>query len=699
MSILDTKIEFLKGVGPRRATLLNTELNIFYFRDLLYFFPYRYVDRTKIYHINKINSFDIDVQILGVVRNKKILGLGKKKRLIVDLFDQTGTVQLTFFRRISWLNRFLIVGAKYLIFGRPSTYANKISFVHPEIDLMNDSKLQTRYSLYPMYHSTDKLNSVGLNSKGISKLVYHLLSAVNANIMENFSQSIIAQYNFLSRSNSLSEIHFPSNHNMLSRAINRLKFEELFFLQLALLKQKIIRKNKFKSFVFHHVGEKFNSFYHNHLSFSLTKAQKRVMKEIRLDVLTGFQMNRLLQGDVGSGKTIIAIMSILLAHDNGFQSCLMAPTAILANQHFYNIMKFANAINLRVSLLTGKTKKSDKKQIIVDLKHNKIDLIIGTHALIEDDIKFNQLGLVIIDEQHKFGVSQRAKLWTNKKIVPHVLVMTATPIPRTLAMTAYGNLDVSVINELPPGRKPVLTLHKYDKEINQVYHFLNKELENGKQIYIVYPLIEESKVLDYKNLLEGYRNIQDIFLKKGFKTSMIHGRLNKEDKEREMENFLNKNTHIMVSTTVIEVGVDVPNATVMVIQNSEKFGLSQLHQLRGRVGRGSDQSYCYLVTSHKLTSDAKIRIKAMVNSTDGFHIAEVDLKLRGPGDILGTRQSGLVKLKLSSLIKDFSMLSLAREKAKKILNEDFNLSKPSNSNIRQFFLKYHSQLLKWGSVS
>jgi len=699
LSSLDTKIEFLKGVGPKRSLLLSQELSIFSFWDLLNFFPYRYVDRSKFYKINQIQSFDVDVQIIGVVNAKKHIGVGRKKRLVIHFVDKTGLVHLTFFKRIKWIDNFLKIGDRYLIFGKPSKYGNILSFVHPEMEYVGKSTKMPSYALYPVYHSTEKLHLIGLNSKGISKLTYSLLTLLGQDITENLSLDMVLKHRFLERKKAFHYIHFPTSLDELNRSIFRLKFEELFFLQISLLKKKYLRKRKIKSFIFKKVGCKFNMFYKNHVTFELTNAQKRVMKEIRLDFLSGFQMNRLLQGDVGSGKTIIAIMSILLAYDNGFQSCLMAPTDILANQHFNNISEFSDSLNLKVALLTGKTKSKIKQQIILDLKNNNIDLIIGTHALIQEQVVFSNLGLAIIDEQHKFGVSQRSKLWNNNYITPHILVMTATPIPRTLAMTAYGDLDVSVIDELPPNRKSVLTAHKYDKEIYQVFKFLQKELDKNKQVYIVYPLIEESKVLDYKNLFDGYEQVKDIFAKKGIKISIMHGRLAKDEKEHEMIKFVNQETQIMVATTVIEVGVNIPNATIMIIQNAERFGLSQLHQLRGRVGRGEDKSYCFLVTSNKLTNDAKIRLKAMVESSDGFNIAEIDLKLRGPGDILGTRQSGLINLKLASLVKDQKILQMARTEAKSTLDKDLELLNSKNKPISRYFMKYHSQLLKWGNVS
>tara|TARA_B100000902_G_scaffold33906_1_gene40711 strand:+ start:604 stop:2664 length:2061 start_codon:yes stop_codon:yes gene_type:complete len=686
-------------VGPKRSSLLNNELSIFSFYDLLTFFPYRYIDRSKIHVINQINNFDVDIQIIGYVKSKQILGIKNKKRLVISFYDKTGFVDLIFFKQIKWINNAITIGSRYLVFGKPSQYGQRISFVHPEMELLDKATYKPRYTLYPVYHSTEKLSKIGLNSKGITKLMEALLLVVKHDIVENLSKDILEKYNFLHREKVFQSIHFPFSTTNLHKSIYRLKFEEFFFLQISLLKQQVLRKKQIKSFVFKNVGPKFNMFYHNHLSFNLTNAQKRVMREIRLDVLAGFQMNRLLQGDVGSGKTVIAIMSILLAHDNGYQSCLMAPTEILATQHFNSIMKFASSIDLKVALLTGKTKVSAKKKIISDLINNQVDLLIGTHALIEDNIVFHELGLAIIDEQHKFGVSQRAKLWTNKKVLPHVLVMTATPIPRTLAMTAYGDLDLSVIDELPPNRKKIHTIHKYEKQINEVFSFIKKELHNKKQIYIVYPLIEESKALDYQNLISGYNHIIEVFKNMGISISMVHGRLKKDEKLKEMDKFLHQKTQIMVATTVIEVGVNVPNATIMVIQNAERFGLSQLHQLRGRVGRGGDKSYCFLITSNKLTEDAKIRLNAMVDSGDGFKIAETDLKIRGPGDILGTRQSGLINFKIANLIHDAEILHVAREEARQLIDRDCDLSHSINEEIKRFFLVYHAKRLKWGSIS
>ena len=698
MSILETKIEFLKGVGPKKADCLNKELSIFSFYDLLTYFPFRYIDRSKLYQIKDILSFEVDLQILGLVHSKKLIGSGRKKRLIVTFYDKTGYVDLVFFKGIKWLHKTIKLGGKYLIFGKPTRFSNKISFIHPEIEEVDRHFKKPNYKLFPVYHSTEKLGSIGLHSKGIAKLVSQLMSLIQ-NLPENLSNSIISKYNFVSRKQMMMNIHFPLSLNHLNKAIHRYKFEELFFLQISILSQKIIRSKNIKSFVFNIVGKKFNIFYKNHLSFELTDAQKKVMKEIRSDTLSGIQMNRLIQGDVGSGKTIISFMCILLAIDNGFQSCLMAPTEILANQHYKSFQVFSKELGVRVGLLTGKLKSSEKKQIISDLKHNLLDIVIGTHALIQDSILFSKLGLVIIDEQHKFGVSQRLSIYKNYKPAPHVLVMTATPIPRTLAMTAYGDLDVSVIDELPPNRKPIKTSHVYEKHIKQVFEFIYLELQKNKQAYIVYPLIEESKVLDYKNLMEGYESVKAIFQTKGFNISKIHGRLKKEEKEYQMNQFLNKKTQIMVSTTVIEVGVNVPDATIMVINNAEKFGLSQLHQLRGRVGRSSYQSHCFLVSSHKLSNEAKTRLKAMVDYNDGFQIAEEDLKLRGPGDVLGTRQSGVLDLKLSSLVKDYSILQNARTDAQSILLNDSNLSSPSNKAIKSFYIKHYAESLKWGSVA
>ena len=698
MSVLDTKIEFLKGVGPKRSLLLNQELSIFSFLDLLTFFPFRYIDRTSVLKINQINNFDIDIQVVGLVKSIHTIGVGKKKRLVVKFFDETGEIDLIFFKGISWLLKSIIKDNKYLIFGKPAKYGNSISFVHPEMDLLNNNH-KIFHPIYPVYHSTEKLKSVGLNSKGISQLVTTLLQKCKYELQDNLSDILLKKHHFLSRKISFEEIHFPSSYQKLKNAIRRFKYEELFFLQIALLKQKKIRQQKNKSFIFSTVGERFNDFYFNYLDFELTNAQKRVVTEIRKDVLTGFQMNRLLQGDVGSGKTVVAILSMLLANDNEFQSCLMAPTEILATQHFNSIKQFSDKLNLNVVLLTGKTSVSEKKNILSELRNQSIDIIVGTHALIQDNVTFSQLGLVIIDEQHKFGVAQRAKLWKNKDVMPHVLVMTATPIPRTLAMTAYGNLDLSVIDEMPPNRKKIITTHKYDKDINEVYKFIYQQLTQSRQVYVVYPLIEESQVLDYKNLLDGYDNMKMIFEKKGFQISMLHGRLTKEQKEMEMARFLQNKTQLLVSTTVIEVGVNVPNATTMVVQNAEKFGLSQLHQLRGRVGRSSYQSHCILVTSNKLTQDARQRLKAMVDTNDGFKISEIDLKLRGPGDVLGTRQSGLLNLKLASLVKDYELVEIARKDAVLILANDADLSHIDNHRIFNFFINHYQKLLKWSTVS
>ena len=698
MSILDTKIEFLKGVGPKRAKLLNQELSIYLFQDLLTFFPYRYVDRSKYYKISDINTYDVDVQLIVVIKSISEKGVGRKRRLMISCFDDTGSINLVFFKGFRWLRQFIQPGVKCLIFGKPTKYVNQISFIHPEIEILKASLKRPTYSLFPIYHSTEKLTSLGLNSKGISKLTFQLLSVLDT-VAENLNLDIIKRYHFISRKELFNQMHFPSNKELLDKAIYRFKFEELFFLQITILKQKISRRHSISSFVFKVVGEKFNHFYSKHLHFELTNAQKKVMKEIRSDFLTGHQMNRLLQGDVGSGKTIISFMSILLAHDNGFQSCLMAPTEILAHQHFAAIQKFAVDIGLRVVLLTGKMKQVLKDKIRYDLKNNLIDVVIGTHAIIQDNVFFAQLGLVVIDEQHKFGVSQRSKLYEKYPIPPHVLVMTATPIPRTLAMTAYGDLDVSIIDELPPNRKHVKTSHFYDKDVKKVFEFLHQELLRKKQVYIVYPLIEKSEALDYKNLMSGYENIKAIFHHKGFQISMVHGRLKQEEKSFQMEQFIQQKTQIMVATTVIEVGVNIPNATVMVIQNADKFGLSQLHQLRGRVGRGNDQSHCFLLTSNKLSADAKERINAMVDHFDGFQVAEIDLNLRGPGDVLGTRQSGLLNLKLSSLVKDHDILTLSRSEAKQLLHDDPDLINPSNIMIRNHFFKYHSDSLKWGSVA
>ena len=695
----DSSLEYLKGVGPLRASLLYKELGLKSFKDLLYFFPFRYIDRSRFCQIKDINNANVDIQIYGEVKKIELQGFGKKKRLIVTFTDNTGSIELIFFKRIPWIKKQINLSTKYVVFGKPNLFNRKYSIVHPEIELYDKIKNLPKHNFHPVYHSTDLLRKNNLNSKGILKLINELFKKSSRFFAEeNLSQAIIEKNQLITRKEALLNIHFPNSEDILSKAIFRLKFEELFFLQLLILKDKSSNK-KNKSFKFSRVGDNFNRFFYDSLSFQLTNAQKKVMKEIRKDLLSGFQMNRLVQGDVGSGKTIIAIMSFMICVDNGFQACLMVPTEVLAFQHYNNINDLCKNLDLNISLLTGSTKSKDKKSILTDLKSGKTNIIVGTHSLIQDSIQFKSLGLLVIDEQHKFGVAQRAKLSNQGKICPHIMILTATPIPRTLAMTFYGDLDVSTINEMPPGRKPVKTIHKFDKDTKSIFSFLKEKIDLGQQAYIIYPLIEESEKLDYKNLLAGYKNLETYFLNQNIHLSMLHGKMSIQEKTKQMESFLAKKTQIMVSTTVIEVGLDVKNASVMLIENAERFGLSQLHQLRGRVGRGNVQSYCILKTPYKLSYEAKYRINVLVESCNGFDISEADLKLRGPGDIMGTKQSGLLNLKIANLVKDESILILARNIAKDLLKVDSELKDVENNIIRKYLVKNFSHKIKWMKIS
>ncbi len=696
---LDSSLEYLKGVGPVKFRLLYQELSLKTYQDLLYFFPFRYIDRSKFCLINSIDSSNIDVQIKGFVTRIEIQGLGRKKRLLVRFEDETGSIDLVFFKRISWVKKYLQKSVKYVVFGKPNFFNGKYSIVHPEIELYEKIKKLPHQNFYPVYHSTELLRKHNLNSKGILKLMNELFFRSSQFLEEeNLSDEIIEKNKLISRKLALYNIHFPKNESLLNDAIFRMKFEELFFLQLSILKNKSINK-KNPSFKFEKLGNYFNTFFYESLSFELTGSQKKVIKEIRKDLLSGFQMNRLIQGDVGSGKTVVAIISCMICVDNNFQACLMAPTEVLAFQHYKNITNFCQKMDLNISLITGSVKSSEKKKILSDLESGKINIIIGTHSLIQPNVKFNNLGLVVIDEQHKFGVAQRASLLTKSKLLPHIMILTATPIPRTLAMTFYGDLDVSIIDEMPPGRKSIKTIHKFDKDKESIFSFLLEKIKLGQQVYIVYPLIEESEKLDYKNLITGYNNLENYFSKHGVSLSMLHGKMKIEEKNKEMNRFLLKETQIMVSTTVIEVGLDVENASIMLIENAERFGLSQLHQLRGRVGRGNIQSYCILKTPYKLTHEAKYRINVLVDSCDGFEIAEADLKLRGPGDLMGTRQSGLLNLKIANLVKDGSILILARNSAQDILQKDIELKAFENKSIYNYFVKNFYQKIKWMKIS
>lgn len=692
--ILSTPIEYLKGVGPQRGALLRKELNIHHFADLLHFFPYKYIDKTRYYKIRDLHPSLAEVQIVGKILGFKTIDQKRGQRLQAIFADETGEIELVWFQGIKWVKPLLVVGESYVVFGKVTPFMGSFSMAHPEMELLSEHKTTLKPGLLGMYSSGEKLSQNGLSSKGISKLVMQCLTESVQHIGESLPTYLLNELNLLSKVEAIINIHMPKTPEAMWAASFRLKFEELFWIQLQLITKNIIRKHKIKGHPFTQIGTYFNEFYHKHLPFSLTNAQKRVIKEIRKDLGSQAQMNRLLQGDVGSGKTIVAFLSMLMALDNGFQSCLMAPTEILATQHYRSIAELAEKMNIEVALLTGSTKVSERRRIHEGLLNGNISIIIGTHALLEDKVQFHNLGLAVIDEQHRFGVEQRSKLWKKNTIPPHVLVMTATPIPRTLAMSVYGDLDVSVIDELPPGRKPIQTVHRFDSNRLRVWGFLKEQIAQGRQVYIVYPLIEESEKLDYKDLMDGYESVSRDFPLPQYAISIVHGRMKPEEKESEMKRFLKGQTQIMVATTVIEVGVNVPNASVMVIESAERFGLSQLHQLRGRVGRGSDQSYCILMTGHKLSEDSKTRIETMCRTNDGFEISEVDLKLRGPGDIMGTQQSGILDLKIADIVKDQDILTLARTKAFEILQTDPGLQLPEN----QILLKGYTALTQKKSI-
>lgn len=700
MSTLKTEIRFLPTVGEKRANILKQELNVKTFGDLIYNFPFKYIDKTKFHKINELNNNLPYIQIKGVIVGTRTEGQKYKKRLIALFKDDTGTIELLWFKGIKWILSSLKLNTEYIVYGKPSKFGKSINIVHPELELTDDYNSKLNSSLEPAYSISEKLKNSFITSKVLRKLVQAAIKLCYANISETLSEELISKYKLLTLKKALLNIHFPKDNDVLAKAIYRLKFEELFYIQLKLVQKKLVSNKKDKGYVFEKVGEKFNLFYSNNLPFELTNAQKRVIKEINADIKSGKHMNRLLQGDVGSGKTLVALMSILIAVDNGYQGCIMAPTEILASQHFETINNFLKGINVKVILLTGSTKQKDRKIIHEELLNGEINILVGTHALIEDVVKFKNLGLVVIDEQHRFGVAQRAKLWEKNINPPHVLVMTATPIPRTLAMTVYGDLDVSIIDELPPGRKPVKTIHVFENKRDSVFKFIKQKISEGRQAYIVYPLIKESEHFDYKDLEDGYDDVLRYFPLPEYKISILHGKMKPADKEIEMQAFVNGKTHIMISTTVIEVGVDVPNSSIMVIENAEKFGLSQLHQLRGRVGRGDDQSYCILITSHKITTEGRKRISTMVETNDGFEIAEVDLKLRGPGDIDSTMQSGVpFNLKISNLAKDNSILLQARDSAFEILNDDLTLDKEKNQTLKKKLKELILDDLKWSKIS
>lgn len=672
-------IKFITGVGPKRAELLNQELNVFSLHDLLHFFPYKYVDRSRIYSISELRGSMPYVQLKGEVLNFNVLGEGRKKRLVARFTDGTGFVDLVWFRGVKYVASSLKLRKQYLLFGKPTVFNNRVNIAHPELDDVDEVQLNS-LGLKPYYNTTEKMKRRSMNSQGVERLMKSAVKLLDHPIPDTLPEYLRTKYKLVSLQEALQTIHFPPNAEALQRAQFRLKFEELFYIQLNILCYSKDRQLKYPGYHFSKIGEYFNSFFHNNLPFELTGAQKRVIREIRGDVGSGIQMNRLLQGDVGSGKTLVALMSMLIALDNGYQACLMAPTEILAIQHYETIKEFLFGLDVHVELLTGSTKKSDRDRILPGLANGDVQIIIGTHALLEDTVIFNSLGFAVIDEQHRFGVAQRAKLWVKSETPPHILVMTATPIPRTLAMTLYGDLEVSVIDELPPGRKPISTTHQFDNKRPYLYAQIKEELSKGRQIYFVYPLIEESEKIDLKNLEQGYELITAEFPE--YSVVQVHGKMKPAEKEEQMNKFATGEAQIMVATTVIEVGVNVPNASVMVIENAERFGLSQLHQLRGRVGRGADQSYCILVTSYKLSEITRKRIEIMVETNDGFEIAEADLKLRGPGDIEGTQQSGIaLDLKIADLAKDGQILQLVRGVAAGIIEKDKQKNLPENKEV------------------
>ena len=699
-NLLQTPIEYLKGVGPHRGELLRKELGIFKYGDLVNFFPNRYIDRTRYYKINELQNTVSEVQIIGKIIHIKTVEFGKnKKRLVATFVDDTGQMELVWFQGHKWIRESLKLNEVVVIFGKCTSFNGTFNMAHPEMELLSEHQKSLRSAMQAIYPSTETLANRGISNRVIIKMMQQLFLETQNLFSETLPDYLLDQLKLIPKKAALFNIHFPQSSEALAKAQFRLKFEELFFIQLQLITKNLIQKHKIKGHPFANVGENFNDFYQNHLPFELTNAQKRVIKEIRTDMGSNAQMNRLLQGDVGSGKTIVAFMSMLLAIDNGFQACLMAPTEILANQHFLGLSELAKTANINIQLLTGSTKTAERKIIHEALEEGSLHILIGTHALLEDKVQFKNLGLAVIDEQHRFGVEQRSKLWKKNEIPPHVLVMTATPIPRTLAMSLYGDLDISVIDELPPGRKPIQTVHRFDSNRLKVWKFLKDEIALGRQIYIVYPLIQESEKMDFKDLMDGYESISRDFPLPQYSISILHGKMKPADKDAEMKRFVEGKTNIMVATTVIEVGVNVPNASVMIIESAERFGLSQLHQLRGRVGRGAEQSYCILMTSHKLSSDSKTRMETMVSTNDGFEIAEVDLKLRGPGDLMGTQQSGVLNLQIADIVKDRDILMLARNYALQLLREDASMQKPEHATLRSVFIEMTKKKNIWNYIS
>ncbi len=694
---LKTPIEFLKGVGPQRADLLRQELGIHTFADLLNHFPFRYIDRSRYVTVSELSTMETAAQLRGRIIAVSESGVGRTKKLSAKFQDESGIIDLIWFQGIRWIKPLLKIGIEYQLYGKAKFYGSSWNMPHPELTEWKDVLLKT--GLQPVYSTTEKLTAKGLHSKGIEKLTATLVSQVKGKLAETIPTAILNKHHLIPRESAYILVHLPSIENDFHRARLRLKFEELFFLQLELLLRKSITAQKSKGFVFNEVGTIFNHFYHEYLPFPLTGAQKRVIKEIRKDFISGQHMNRLLQGDVGSGKTLVALLTMLIAVGNGFQTALMAPTEILASQHLETLSEFLKDMPVKVSLLTGSVKKKDRVSIHEGLEDGSIHILVGTHALLEDAVQFKNLGVVVIDEQHRFGVAQRARMWKKNTIPPHVLIMTATPIPRTLAMTFYGDLEVSVIDELPPGRKPVNTVHRYEASRLRVFGFMKEEIAKGRQVYIVYPLINESETLDFNNLMSGYEAITRSFPLPDYKVSIVHGKLKPEDKDYEMQRFIKGETQIMVATTVIEVGVNVPNASVMIIESAERFGLSQLHQLRGRVGRGAEQSFCILMTGIKLSKESTRRMETMVRTNDGFEIAEVDLQLRGPGDLMGTQQSGALDLRIADLSRDAQIVIMARDEARGLLDLDPGLDRPQHMTLKEILREILKSRPDWGKIA
>ncbi|MEY8779870.1 ATP-dependent DNA helicase RecG [Allomuricauda sp. XS_ASV26] len=698
-NFLQTPIAYLKGVGPNRADTLKTELGIETFRDLLHLFPNRYLDKTSYYKINQLQPSGADVQVVGKIVHIKTVEQKRGKRLVATFVDETGQMELVWFRGHKWIRENLKLNEPYVVFGRVNKYGSTFSMPHPEMETLQKHEQGVKLTMQPIYPSTEKLSNKGITNRELGKMIQQLFLECGGKFQESLSPGILDELKLISKSSALFNIHFPKNQELLAKAQFRLKFEELFFVQLQLISKKMLRKKKIKGMPFEAVGERFTEFFENHLPFELTNAQKRVIKEIRNDLGSNAQMNRLLQGDVGSGKTIVALMCMLLAIDNGFQACLMAPTEILATQHYNGLKELLENMDVKIALLTGSTKKSERTLLHNQLENGNLNILVGTHAVLEDKVQFKNLGLAIVDEQHRFGVAQRSKLWHKNQTPPHILVMTATPIPRTLAMSLYGDLDISVIDELPPGRKPIKTVHRFDSNRLKVFRFIKDEIKKGRQIYVVYPLIQESEALDYKDLMDGYESIVRDFPQPEYQISIVHGKMKPADKDYEMERFVKGETQIMIATTVIEVGVNVPNASVMIIESAERFGLSQLHQLRGRVGRGAEQSFCILMTGNKLSEDSKTRLQTMVRTNDGFEIAEVDLKLRGPGDLMGTQQSGMLNLKIADIVKDNQILKTARYHAIQLLKDDPRLEKVENAPILNAYSKMMANKTIWNYIS